>query len=44
MIGEDHLHIIEKRAVLERCGTPYFNVPASEKTLSRQTRNFLIQR
>ena len=41
MIGEDHLHIIEKGGPsIEPCGTPYFNVPASEKT-SIQTKNFV---
>ena len=26
---------------LESCGTPYFNVPASEETLSIQTKKFV---
>ena len=29
---------------IEACGTPYFNVPASEKTLSIQTKNFLFEK
>ena len=39
MIGEDYLHIIRKRSSpkIEPCGTPYFNVPASQKTLPMQT-------
>ena len=34
MIGQDHLHIIEKGggARIEPFGTLYFNVPVSEKT------------
>ena len=46
MSGEDHLHVIEKRSGprIEPCGTPYFNAPASEKTLSTHTKNFLFER
>ena len=35
-----------KRSVprIEPCGTPCFNVPVSEKTLSIQTKNFLFER
>ena len=29
---------------IETCRTPYFNVPASKKTLSIQTKNFLFKR
>ena len=38
MVGENHLHIVEKGPVQE-----YFKVPASEKTLSIQTKNFLFE-
>ena len=35
MIGEDHLDMLEKRSGLriDPHGTPYFNVPASEKNI-----------
>ena len=43
MIGENHLHIIEKGAVQEQSvGAPYFNVPVSEKT-SIQTKTFCLK-
>ena len=29
---------------IEPCGTPYFSVPVSEKTLSIETKNFLFER
>ena len=32
------------RPGIEPCGTLYFNVPGSEKTLSIQIKNFLFER
>ena len=29
---------------IDPCGTPYFNVPVSEKTLSIETKNFVFER
>ena len=33
-IGEDRVHITEKGEIeILPCGTPYFNIPASEKNI-----------
>ena len=32
------------RSKIEPCGTPYFNVPASEKKISIQVKYFLFER
>ena len=46
MIEEDHLHLIEKETVQEKSLVVQrtFNVPASEKRLSIQTKKFLFAR
>ena len=43
MLGKT-IYISKSDPRIELCGTPYFNVPASEKTLSIQTNNFPFER
>ena len=44
MTGEDHLHMIKKGLIQDRVWYTIFDVPASEKTLPIQTKNFLFER